>query len=363
VAGEQDAGARDDLDAPGAEAVAHPHVRPDQPRWDRVGVPLEGNEGRGTHQVGGLDGGRVTRGGKGPEPLELGQVAHRRTPVTPGQKERRGGVLAHDVLELGDRPGPAIADVLAEPVQLLLALGHGLGCHRPPETLGGEVDGLLHRSFSIPPSGRTRHHLSAIVLGHGDEARLDRARLRVDHGGHAVHPPAPGIAAQAAQHAVHGLDEMGLVLGLGEHAAELSRARKRPEQQMGVVVPGGFGQLVPVPLDLGTRRVFDLDGGASFHPGTGLAVRPQLSGSEPPSEALVGELEPEGHGLVVKGRRPHVGVLAQTFTQVRHELIELVGLSAFALAGDMGAVQVVPDRSPVPIQMTGDGRDRPALLA
>ena len=113
------------------------------------------------------------------------------------------------------------------------------------------------------------------MLGHGDEARLDDAGLRVDDGRHAVDAPAPGVAAEAAQHAVHGLDQVGLVFGLGEDAPELARARERAHQQMGVPAPGGFGQLVPVPLDLFARRVLDLDGGPALDAIARLAVRAQ----------------------------------------------------------------------------------------
>ena len=156
---------------------------------------------------------------------------------------------------------------------------------------------------------------------------------------------------------------MGLVFGLGEHAAELPRARKRAEQQMGVVVPGSLGQLVPVPLDLLAGRVLDLDGGPSLHPGTRLAVRAQRMSTKTPSEARIGELEPKRTDLVIEGRGPHMRVLAQALTEVGHELLERIGLAPFALAGDSGAVQMVADRCPIPVQMTGDGRDRPALFA
>ena len=98
---------------------------------------------------------------------------------------------------------------------------------------------------------------------------------------HAVDPPAPGVAAEAAQHAVHRLDQMGLVLGLGEDAPELARARQRAHQQMGVVAPGGLGQLDPVPLDLLARRVLDLDGGPALDAVARLAVRAQAGARRP----------------------------------------------------------------------------------
>ena len=76
----------------------------------------------------------------------------------------------------------------------------------------------------------------------------------IDDGRHAVEAPAPGVATEAPQHLVDGLDQMGLVFGLGEATSELSRARERAHQQVGVTAPGGFWQLVPVPLDLFARE-------------------------------------------------------------------------------------------------------------
>jgi hypothetical protein len=50
------------------------------------------------------------------------------------------------------------------------------------------------------------------MLGDRDEARLDDTGLRIDDRRHAVGPPTPGSAPEAAQHPVEGLDEVRLVL-------------------------------------------------------------------------------------------------------------------------------------------------------
>ena len=123
-----------------------------------------------------------------------------------------------------------IADAFAEAVELALGIVDVRRRHGAPEALGGEVDGLLHRSLAVAAPGRTGDHVGAVVLGHGHEAGLDGAALRIDDGRHAVDAPASGVAAQAAQHAVHGLDQVGLVFGLGEDAPELARARERAHQ-------------------------------------------------------------------------------------------------------------------------------------
>ena len=74
------------------------------------------------------------------------------------------------------------------------------------------MDGLLHAALAVPPPRRAGVDAHRVVLGHGHEARLDLAGLGVDDRRHPVDPPAPGGAAQPAQHAVDALDQVGLVL-------------------------------------------------------------------------------------------------------------------------------------------------------
>ena len=266
------------------EAMAHGHLGSDQTRRDRVRVALEGDERRRTDGVVVLDRRRVARSRQGPKPLELGQVAHARTPASACGEERDGGLFADELFELGDGPGPAVADAFAEPVELALGVVDVRGRHSAPEALGGEVDGLLHAALAVAPPRRTGDDARPVVLGHGDEARLDDPGLGVDDGRHAVDAPAPGVATEAPQHAVHRFDQMGLVFGFGEDAPELARARQRADQQMGVAAPGGLGQLVPVPLDLFAGRVLDLDGGPALH----------------------ARHTPRSAGAAARGRRPRV---------------------------------------------------------
>jgi hypothetical protein len=195
-----------------AEAVAHLDLDTNHPGSDRVGVALESDKARGADGVVGLDRRRVARARKGTEPLEPGQVRHGRAPSLSCGEERRDGIVTDELLQLGDRAGPAVRDLLAEPVELCLGLGYGLGGHRPPETLGGEVDGLLDGPLPVAPMRRTGDDADSIVLGDREEARLDDTGLRVDDRCHAVGPPTPGSAPESAQHPVECLDEVRLVL-------------------------------------------------------------------------------------------------------------------------------------------------------
>src|SRR5207244_7549179 len=118
----------------------------------------------------------------------------------------------------------AVADAFAEPVELVLGAGHRRRRHRSPEPLRREVDRLLHAALAIAAPGRAGHDTDAVVLGHRDEARLEPAAPGIDDGCHPVDPPPARRSAEAAQHAVYRLDQMRLVLALGEHPAELARA-------------------------------------------------------------------------------------------------------------------------------------------
>ena len=178
VAGQEYPGRRDDLDAGAAQAVAHRHLGPDQARRDRVRIALEGHEGRRTDGVVVLDRRRVAGSREGPEALEFGQVTHARTLLAAGGEERDGGLLADQLLQLGHGPWPSIAGALAEPIELAPGVVDVRRGHGAPETLGGEVDGLLHAALAVAPPGRTGDHARPVVLGHGHEARLDDPALR-----------------------------------------------------------------------------------------------------------------------------------------------------------------------------------------
>ena len=344
--------------------VTHSHLDPDQPRWDRVRVALEGHEGRRPDGVVLLDGGRVAGGREGPEPLELGEVAHGRTLASTCSEERDGGLFADQLLELGDgavaagrrcarRTGRAGAGRRrwSSPSWCARSAGWRSGWTSPPIPCGcpAGADRPRRSRRSAWPRGRSSAGRTPV--------------FGIDDGRHAVEAPAPGVATEAAQHLVHGLDQMSLVFGLGEATSELSRTRQRADQQVGVAAPGGFWQLVPVPLDLFARRVLDLDGGPALDAVTGLAVRAQLASAQTSGEALVAEREPERRHLVIEGGGPDMGVLSEALAQIEDERLEWVGFSPPTLAGDTCPVEVGPDGLAITTDVTGDGRDRPTLLA
>jgi hypothetical protein len=116
-------------------------------------------------------------------------------------------------------------------------------------------------------------------------------------------------------------------------------------------------------LDLFSRRMLDLDGGAALDTGTRLAVRAQTPGPKAPSEARIAETEPKRADLVIERAGPDVWILLQALCQIRHERFEGIGFSATPFTSDSLSVQVIADRPAVPAEMPGDRRDRPALFA
>ena len=210
-----------------------------------------------------MDRGRIRSCRQRGQRLQAGEVGDQRTLSASVNQEDGSRLDPDDGLQLGHGTWALVGDVLTEPVELDLGILHGGCSHGPPETLGGVVDGLLHTSFAVPPSRRARIDADPVVLGHRQEAGLDPAGLRADHRGHPVDPPAFGRAAEPMQDAVDSLDQMGLVLGLAELTSELPRARKRADQQVPITSPGCFGELVPVPLDLMSGGMEDLDGGST----------------------------------------------------------------------------------------------------
>ena len=195
------------------------------------------------------------------------------------------------------------------------------------------MDGLLHRALAVAPPGRTGHHARPVVLGHGHEAGLDDAGLRVDDGRHAVDAPLAGVAPEAAQHAVHGLDQMGLVLGLGEDARNLPEHGSEPTSRWASPPQGASGSSTQ-------SHWISSPGGWSismvarpFTPAQASQCGRSCVGAQAPGEALVAEGEPESGHLVIEGAGPDVGVFAQPFAQIGHERLEGVGAASFAHAG------------------------------
>ena len=172
------------------------------------------------------------------------------------------------------------------------------------------------------------------MLGHRSEGGLDVARPRHDHRRQTVGPPHPRRPAQAPQHLVHGLDEMGLVHLLGQHAAHLARVRQRAQQHVGRRSPRSVAALEPVPLDLLAGRMVDLDGVAALDARAGFAVRPEPGQPHLADEARVAQRIAEPADLVIEGRGPDVRVVDEPRRQVLVERLERVGRRAGPDAGN-----------------------------
>ena len=148
------------------------------------------------------------------------------------------------------------------------------------------MDGLLHRTLAVPASRRTGNDACAVVLGDGDEARLDDAGLRVDDSRHAVDSPTAGISTEAAQHAIHGFDEMGLVFRLGEAPRNFPEHGRDPSSRWASPPQGASGSS-------SQSHWISSAGGCSIsmvalplHTGARLAVRAQRPGTRRPRVKL-----------------------------------------------------------------------------
>lgn len=179
---------------------------------------------------------------------------------------------------------------------------------------------------------RTRVHAHAVVLGDRREAPLDAAGVRVDHRRHPIDAPPARGAAEPAKDLVDADHEVRLVVAVGEPGSEPARVRQRANEHVGLLTPRCIVELKPVPLDLLTRRVLDVDMRASVGRRARLAVRAQLPVAELTGEGLVAALVPECHQLVEQRGRPHVLIISQPLTHVRLEPIERIRLGALAHA-------------------------------
>ena len=228
-----------------------------EPRRHRVAVAREGDAGVVGDDAFDLGGGRERSRREGEQRLGVGQLADR------GALTARSSAFT------------LVAGGGAEDVEGALGV-FGVRCaHGAPPATRGEAHGGLDRTLSVPAPRRTGLDDGPVVLGHRSEGGLDVAGSRHDHRGQAVGPPHPSRPAQAPQHLVDGLDEVGLVHLLGQHAADLARVRQRAQQHVGRRSPRSVAPLEPVPLDLFARWMVDLDGVASLDAGAGLAVRPE----------------------------------------------------------------------------------------
>jgi hypothetical protein len=346
VGDEDGPGRAHDVERGGPEAMAQRHRGAAEAGGNRVAVAPEGH---GRSVVDGcrhLQGGRIRGGGQGRRRLFVGQLADGRPP--------RPGPVSGRRFDPGRAAQPGVPGRREEPVEAHLGHLHRVGGQRPPPPAGGKT----HRSFdgplAVPPPGRAGHDDGPVVLGDRGEVRLDVDRPGHDDRGHPVDPPPASGAAQAAQDAVHRLDEMCLVGGRSQHAPGAARVGKGAQQDVGGAAPGRRAPLEPVPLDLLAGGMIDVYGVATSHAGTGLAVRAELRHAHLADEGGVAEGVAERDHLVEQRRGPHVGVVGEPGPQVGHEPLERIGRRAPAHARGALALQVGTDRLAVPSQVAGD---------
>jgi hypothetical protein len=155
---------------------------------------------------------------------------------------------------------------------------------------------------------------------------------------------------------------VGLVGGLGQHAPDPSGVRQAAKQHVRGATPRRPAALEPVPLQLRTRWVVDLDRGPAAHPCARLAVWAQLVGAQLAGEAHIAQAVAEPAHLVVQGAGPDVRVVGEPSGQVVGERRQRVSHRA-APPGLALAIDIRADRLGITVKMAGDGRNRPSPLA
>ena len=353
---QQRSGGAEDLHGGGAETVAQAELYAAHARVDRVAVPAKRHAGPVIDGPGHLDRGRERCRRQRHQHFRVGQLTHRR-PGRPHPLDQGAGLGV-----TARRAQTGVAGGGPEPVQTHLGvLGRG-GRHGPPPPAAHELHPALHRPLAVPPPRRTGRHDRPVMLGHRGEAGLHVGGAGHDHRGQAVGAPHPGRSAQPAQHPVHGLDQMRLVHGLGQHLTGASRMRQGPQQPITGPAPRGPAAFRPVPLDFLAGRVGDVSGLAALHPRTRLAMGAQPGHTHLADEARIRTAVAEGDDLVEQRRGPHVRVVHEPGLHIGHERRQRIRGARTADTRLALARQIVGDRPPVTAEVTGDRGDLPSPL-
>ncbi len=223
--------------------MAHASPRPRSARRHRVRVALEGARGpRGRRCCAprSSPGSRRPGSGRSPSSSARSPTVGRRRPRS--ARNADGGVFADELLELGDRTG-------AGGRRCVRRTGRAGPGRRPWSSavivrqkrwVAKWMD-FSTEPLRLPRRGGQATTLDPVVLGHGHEARLDDAGLRVDDGRHAVDAPAPGVAAEPAQHAVHASIRCGWSSALGEDARNFPEHGSEPTSRWASSPQGASG--------------------------------------------------------------------------------------------------------------------------
>ena len=308
-------GRADDLNGVGAQPVAQGHGCAAQAGSDRVAVASEGHAGLVIDYCADLNGGRERSDRQSHEWFGVGQLAHRGP---------RHGTIGGRFFDPGRAAQTGASRHRPEPVQADLG---GLGVTPRPKSA---TTAPWRNAPPLPPTpcgspaGAGTAIDAAVMLGHRREAGLHIGTSGNDNRRHAVHPPAPSGAPQPAQHRVHGLNQMCLVGGWGDHPPGAPRMRQRPQQRISDAAPGRLAPLEPVPLDLLAGRMTDLDRLPPRNTSARLAMRAQPGRSKLADETRIGTVIADLDHLVEKRRRPHVGVISEASSQIRHEPLQRI---------------------------------------
>ena len=139
-------------------------------------------------------------------------------------------------------------------------------------------------------------------------------------------------------------------------AAQPPGMRERADQDVGLLAPGGLGQLPPVQLQLVAGLVVDLDRRRLLAGAAGQAGRAQRQPAQLAHQGRVGALEAERDQLAEQHAGEHVVVVGEAGAQV-----VAVGLQAAGRPLALGAIvaQIGANGLAVTAGVAGDGRDRP----
>lgn len=132
-----------------------------------------------------------------------------------------------------------------------------------------------------------------------------------------------------------------------------------PSSTYAVPPPRRGPPLEPVPPDLLTRRMRDLDRLPAGHPRAGLAVRPQPGPPQLPGETDIRQPVAQRHHLIEQRVGPQVRIIGEPRRKVGRKRCQWVGLRGHPAAGLPFPGQVGRHSLMVTANMAGDRRDRP----
>ena len=143
---------------------------------------------------------------------------------------------------------------------------------------------------------------------------------------------------------------------VAEHRPQPPGMREGADQDVGLLAPGGLGQLPPVQLQLLAGLVVDLDRRRLSAGAAGQAGRAQLQPAQLAHHGRVGALEAELRQLAEQHAGEDVVVLGEAGAQV-----VAVGLQAAGRSLALGAIvaQIGANGLSIAAGVAGDGRDRP----